>query len=514
MHKQNPIYQNIMAHNKLTFLTLLFCLLGSRFSHSQQITATTSQSISVSLTPRLTNAPLNGRVLVFFSKKSSPPPKNGPNWFSPEPFFGKNVEGMTAADNVVVDDSADGFPGKLSNIAAGRYFVQAVLDQDEYYSDHKNGPGNLFSNVQEIVITPGKPARVNLTLDKVIPKPVFDQTATAKVITYESRLLSEFHKRQVEDRALVLLPRSYAANPNRRYPVYYEITGFGATIGDLLKRHRQSTVATDGVEFIHVMLTGQCKWGHHVYANSATNGPRGAALVKELIPLIDSRFRTIPKSSARFVGGHSSGGWSSLWLQLQHPDVFDGVWSTAPDPVDFRDWQGTDLYASGANVLFGQNGANGTRKPLARRNGKTLIWYDDFLKMDDTLGRGGQLRSFEAVFSPVGEDGLPQKCWDRKTGAVIPAVAAAWRKYDIGIQLEENWPQWKNKLSGKIHVFMGTQDTFFLNKSTRLLADRLQQLGSDAEVEFFEGRDHFNLIDQKLRERIYQGMATAFKNNE
>ena len=322
---------------------------------------------------------------------------------------------MTAALSEVLDDSADGFPGKLSGLPAGRYFVQAVLDRDEYFADHKNGPGNLFSESQAIVVGANSFPNINLTLNGVIPQPVYKQTATAKVITYRSQLLSEFHQRQVDDRALILLPRSYAANPNRRYPVYYEVTGFGATINGLLKRQRQSTVAADGVEFIHVMLTGQCKWGHHVYADSATNGPRGAALVKELIPLVDSRFRTIARSSARFVGGHSSGGWSSLWLQLQHPDVFGGVWSTAPDPVDFRDWQGTDLYAPGANVLYGQNGKQNSESHL-RVARKDVSLVQGFSEDGRRAGARRTIAQLRSGLQPFGSGRFATKVLGSKDG--------------------------------------------------------------------------------------------------
>jgi len=147
---------------------------------------------------------------------------------------------------------------------------------------------------------------------------------------------------------------------------------------------------------------------------------------------------------------------------------------------------------------------------LARRHGRTLLWYDDFTKMDDALGRGGQIRSFEAVFSPLGENGTPAKCWDRKTGAVNPEIVEAWKRYDISLILKENWETLKRPLEGKIHLLMGTEDTFFLTRAAELLAERMRGLGSDARIEFLQGRDHFNLLDSATRSRIHSEMAESF----
>jgi len=498
-----------LRQSKIVFLLGIVCLsFGLSFLLTSPVAAQSAgASIRVVLDRSVADKPVSGRLLVLFSKRSNPSPMKGPDWFSPEPFVGMDVKDFQPGQAISVTDAAEGFPNQLSTIPPGKYFVQAVLDQDLEYADHKNGPGNFYSPVTQVVVRAGRPLRAELGLSKKIRATRYRQGELAKVISHRSKLLSDFHQRDVKDRALVLLPPSYLNEPNKRYPVYYEITGFGATIKDLLGRHRQSKVAAGGVEFIHVMLTGQCQWGHHVYADSATNGPRSSALVNELIPLIDGQFRTIGTPTARFLGGHSSGGWASLWLQIRYPDKFAGVWSTAPDPVDFRDWQGTDLYQPGANVY---RTATGVRKPLARRHGRTLLWYDDFTKMDDALGRGGQIRSFEAVFSPLEKTGTPARCWNRKSGAVNPEIVEAWKQFDISLVLMENWESLRHPLSGKIHVLMGTEDTFYLTRAAELLAERLRGLGSDARIEFLQGRDHFNLLDPATIRRIHSEMAERF----
>lgn len=472
----------------------------------QQRPATAGAEVTVTLAPGVAQVPVSGRLLVLFST-SSGQPITGPNWFSPQQFAGVDVDQWQGAKSVTLSGPSQAHPKSLAQMDAGTYFVQAVLRRNPDFAHHKDGPGNLYSQPAKVDIVAGEVNDLRLELTQSIAAKATPDTPTRIIVSRRSELLSGFHGRDVIDRALVLLPHSYATEPARRYPVYYEVTGFGPTIEDLLRRHKRSEIESGGVEFIHVMLTGQCQWGHHVYANSQTNGPRADALVKELIPAIESQFRVIDQPYARMVGGHSSGGWSSLWLQTQYPEFFGGVWSTAPDPVDFRDWQGTDLYADDANIFFD---VENEPKPLAVANGRPVIWYRDFSQMDDVLQRGGQLRSFEAVFSPRGDDGLPVRCWDRESGKVNANVVDHWRQYDISQYLQNHWDQLRQPLAGKLHVFTGTEDTFLLTRAVELLGQRLQRLGSDAQIEIIPGKNHFNLIDANLRRRIHQSMAEKF----
>lgn len=483
----------------------------SNAAFGQSEVATQAQ-FRIKLSDSIDSEPVSGRMFLFFSKTVNQPMR-GPNWFSPEPFFGKDVVDIKPGDEVILDNTMRGFPGTLDDVESGKWKVQALLDHDFYFANHANGPGNFYSDVVEIDFSKGKDnGEIGLELNRVIEARPLEDSGRFRLVELKSELLSDFHKREVVERAGVILPESYDANPEKRYPVYYEVTGFGGTLRGVKGRYgsRARPVGEGEAEFIHVYLTGQCKWGHHVYADSATNGPRGEAFIKEMIPHIDSTFRTIAEPTARFVGGHSSGGWSSLWLQVTYPDVFGGCWSTAPDPVDFRDWQGSDIYV-GESAFYETDGQ--TKKPLARIQGTPRLWYPDFCKMDDAMGRGGQIRSFEAVFSPKGDDGLPRFAFDRKTGLPDKEVIEYWKRYDISLTLQNNWDQLKDRLAGKIHVYMGDTDTFYLEGATILLGERLQKLGSDAVVEIFPGKDHMNLVDPGLRKRIMQEMTKAFLKN-
>jgi S-formylglutathione hydrolase FrmB len=211
---------------------------------------------------------------------------------------------------------------------------------------------------------------------------------------------------------------------------------------------------------------------------------------------------------ARFVGGHSSGGWSSLWLQVAYPETFGGVWSTSPDPVDFRDWQGTNLYTVPPPSVFVDE--HGQRRPLARMGAQPVLMYDDFCKMDDVLGRGGQLRSFDAVFSPLAENGEPARCWERSNGRIDSTILEHWKKYDISLMLQQNWPQLKDKLAGKLHVTTGDLDTFYLNRAVELMSERLKSLGSDAQIEIVPGKDHGSILTPQLRSTRQTQMTAAF----
>ena len=484
------------------------CLAGALFNLACS-TAQGLDRIAITLPPEITSKPITGRAFIFFSSSSNGEPRMGPNWFNPEPFFGQDVTLQPGA-TCQIDGTADSFPKPLDTLTTGKYRVQAVLHHAFDCPFPGSGAGNFYSEVQEIDLAEAK--ELQLTLTKVVERPEPPQRPWLKTLNVTSKRLSDFHKREVIERATVILPADYDEQTEARYPVLFSIPGFGGSERDVWRLSEPPPVGDSGVAFIRVYLSGQTQWGHHVFADSRTNGPCGAALVHELIPELDRQFRTIAEPRARFLTGHSSGGWSSLWLQVSYPETFGGVWSTAPDPVDFRDYQGANLYAASPENMFTTR--KNERRPIARRGLSPVVWYDDFTRMDDVLKRGGQLRSFEAVFSALDEQGQPRLMYDRKTGQIDPAVVETWKPYDIRLKLEQNWATLGPQLKGKLHVFMGDQDTFYLEGAVRELKQTLEQLGSDAVVEMVAGADHGSLLTPDLRQRIRREMAEQFRKFE
>lgn len=453
--------------------------------------------------------PFSGRVYLFTSGKAAEP-RLGPNWFAPEPFFAQDVtDWQPDTDLVFGPETADkilGHPRSFADWKPQGGNIQAVVRFNSWERDPGRGAGNGFSLPREI---PKDGTESLLVVDQLVSAHTFTESRWARLLSHRSVLLSAFHKQPVMLRAAVLLPASYYAQKDRRYPVMYTIPGFtGTHHGAQSLKEPIPENNPQGVEFLRVILDPSCPFGHHVFADSANNGPWGQALVNELIPEMDRRFRTVPQATARFLTGHSSGGWSSLWLQVTYPETFGGTWSTAPDPVDFRDFQVINIYQPGEKTYLA---ADGSRRPIARKSkAEVALWFDDFDHMEETLGAGGQLHSFEAVFSPRGLDGKPQRLWNRQAGEIDPAVAKSWETYDIRLILERNWTTLGPRLAGKLHVFMGDADTFYLEGATMLLKESLSNLGSDAVVEIHPDKDHGSLLTPELRDRIRREMSEAF----
>jgi len=481
-------------------------------------TVAKGQSLArVQFAPETHPRPFTGRLYVFFASTEEQP-RRGPDWFHPGPILAVDVENLMPGQAVELrcpgpaekPPAGPGRPETLvfpADLKAGQLTglkAQAVVRFNPLEREVGVGPGNGFSNVA-IVPAGGQP--LEFVVDRLVPPPAIHDSEWTKALRVPSTLLSEFHRRPVEISAAVRLPPTYTQNLERRYPVVFEIPGFGGALRHGMKETKPYAPASSGVEFIHVFLDPNCPLGHHVFADSANNGPVGKAFVEEFIPALDQQYRTTGSPQGRFLTGHSSGGWSSLWLQVTYPDVFNGTWSTAPDPVDFRDFQRINLYRHGENMYVDPRDE---RRPLARVGGRTIVWYDDFARMEDILGPGGQLHSFEAVFSERGADGWPRLIWNRRTGAVDSQVAESWKRYDIRLILEENWATLGPKLAGKLHVFMGGADTFYLEGATKLLKESLQKLGSDAVVEIHPGADHYTLMTPELKARISREMAERY----
>ena len=254
-------------------------------------------------------------------------------------------------------------------------------------------------------------------------------------------------------------------------------------------------------EMIYVYLEAQVPLGHSVWADSANTGPWGTALEKEFIPYIEKQFRMDARAGGRFLTGHSSGGWSTLWVMVTHPDFFGGTWSTSPDPVDFRNFTGPDITKNPPQNAY--TDASGKEYNLVRDKGKELMTVRQYAQQEHVLGYyGGQFGSFNAVFSPKGPDGQPMPLFDLETGRIDPFVQNAWQKYNISLVLRNNWKTLGPKLKGKIHIIVGTADTFHLNEAVELLDGELKKLGSDAKIEYIPGKTHFDLYQDGLGTRI------------
>lgn len=454
------------------------------------------------------DAPLSGRLLIFM-KKDDGKASDGfePDFMDPNAVWisGTEVTNLTAARSIDIDADAMAFPGGFSSVTAGRYQIFALLDRDHSYTYNGQGPGDVYSRV----ITAAMPsADTELTLSKVVPARKLPDAPSMRLVEFESPSLSAFWGRPIKMEASVSLPPSYNAEPNRRYPTVYKVSGYGGTHFDAFydAAEREKDMR-DGKrpEMIYVFLEAHCSMGHHVWADSVNNGPWGTALEKEFVPYLEKQFRMDAKPSGRFLTGHSSGGWATLWMMVTHPDLFGGTWSTSPDPVDFRNFTGPDITKNPPQNIY--TDAGGKEYNLVRDKGKELMTVRQYAMQERVLGYyGGQFASFNAVFSPKGPDGQPMQLFDVDTGRIDPFVQQEWQKYNISLLLRNNWKTLGPKLKGKIHIAVGTADTFHLNEAVAILEGELKKLGSDARIEYLPGKTHFDLYNDGLTFRFAKEM--------
>jgi hypothetical protein len=493
-----------IARSRTISLALGVILLALNFCAAYAQSASTPPShtfFHVSL-DRSFPATLSGRLLLFIMQPTSDGAAVDINMMAPESVYvaAKEVAHIAPGETIDIDADDLAFPRPLSQAANGNYRVQAVLDIHHSYNYDGRAPGDLVSApasidlpliaVPSLVLTQVVPA----SPDPLAQRP--DVASALKPLDFISPVLTRFWGREIHMRGWVLLPPGYESHPTETYPTVYFTHGFGGTLQGLRARYAQ--VLYDRMkqgkmpEMIWVLLDESSATGTHEFADSVKNGPWGAALTTELIPGIESKYRMDARASGRFLQGHSSGGWATLWLQTHYPKVFGGTWSTSPDPSDFHFFSTIDLYAAHANFY---RGADGALNPILRDHGQPRATMRQLAGLESVLGDyGGQLASFEWVFSPRAADGRPKPLFNRATGEIDPVVANYWRShYDIVEYLNQNWESIGADLRGKIHLIVGTDDTFYLDGAAHSLESTLTRLGGDPHFTFLPGRSHFNV---------------------
>ena len=492
--------------------------------------ASRGPELSVSFPESASAEPLDGRLIVVFSQRPEGEPRfQVTDGAEAQPVFGLDVEDWHPGEAATFPDTTFGFPvGRLDHLPAGDYRVQAVLNRYETFQrsdghtvklppDRGEGqqwaskPGNLFSDVVEFTAGPGSPP-LSLSLEHEIaelPDPATLETEWVKYVRIRSDLLSDFWGADMYLGAWVLLPKDFDEHPEARYPLAIWHGHFPAAFTAMRVEPPDMSEPCVYSERFHLDCYNriQQQYRHELYeqwtspgfprhlvveiqhatpfyddsyaVNSANNGPYGDAIMHELIPEIERRFRGIGEGWARFTYGGSTGGWEALAVQVFYPDDFNGAFAACPDPIDFRAYTVLNLYedanAYRIDAPFKRTPRPGHRDWLGRID-RTLEESNLLELALGTKTRSGQQWDvWESVYSPVGEDGYPKRIWDKRTGEIDHEVAEYWREnYDLDHILERDWATLGPKLEGKIHLYVGEMDNYYLNDAVYLTEEFLE----------------------------------------
>jgi hypothetical protein len=509
-------------------LALWIALLTSTVCGAQQAT-----SFAVSFPAARSSTPLSGRVILLISRDLQREPRSHVQPDEPldSPYlFGLNVLNLSPGTAAVVDGTAFGWPAReLAAVPPGEYFVQAVLNRYEPYQladgrslllppDKGEGqswarkPGNLYSKPIRVSLGRGRTGQTALVLDQEIP--AIAATKDSEFIRHvriRSELLSRFWGRDVFIGAHVLLPKDFAKHPQAHFPLmvfhgHYpqDISDFRSTPPDehlqpdyserfhLAGYNRiqqqeayafyQKWISADFPRFLVVEIEHANPYFDDSYAvNSANLGPYGDAINKELIPQIEKRFRGIGAGWARFTYGGSTGGWEALATQVFYPDMYNGAFAACPDPIDFRAYTLINLYAD-ANAYTLKGEASSVERPALKNYlGEVFATQRDANYMELAQGdhsrSGGQYDIWQAVFGPAGTDGYPKPIFDKVTGVIDKSVAEYWREhFDLSHIIARDWATLGPKLEGKIHIYVGSGDNYYLTDSVYFAQERLEAL--------------------------------------
>jgi len=518
--------------------------LGSRAA-SQTASAA---ALVVRLAANPAGQPLDGRLLLLVSKDTKSEPRFQISATSPSTaqVFGIDVEGLKAGDERTFDGGVPGYPlESLSQLPPGEYTVQALLHKYETFhlstghtvklpmdrgegQQWSSAPGNLYSAPQRVRLGGGPPIR--LDVDKVIA-PLTDppDTRYVKHVRIRSALLSKFWGRDMFLGAHVLLPEGFDSHPDARYPLIINHGHFPRDLGNWREtppdanapceysdrfhldcyNRIQDQAAYDfyktwtGPDFPRVLVI-EIQHANPYYddsyaVNSANLGPYGDAIMKELVPAIESRFRGIGAGWARATYGGSTGGWEALAVQMFYPDDFNAAYAACPDPIDFRAYTVVNIYED-ANAYWDEGPFMKVPRPGHRNYlGHVSATLEQMNRLELVLGTktrsGQQWDIWEAVFSPQGPDGYPARIWDKRTGAIDRKVAEYWKEhYDLSWILRRDWSGGLGgKLAGKIHLYVGDMDNYYLNNAVYLVEDFLKTTKDPAyggEVAYGDRAEH------------------------
>lgn len=488
--------------NKILTSILVFSILCTCDLFAQTSSLKVVTSVSESVSKDFKNS---GRIFLFIGEQGNREPRYNTWPNKNNRIFATNIDNWKPGKTFTFNKSVPlvkSVDVSLGNFPNGKYSVQVLWDQDINESGI-NAPGNLFSETITVDLSENK--TIELPLSKIIEPAKLTEHKLLKEVNVKSEVLTKWWGKEMRLKAAVILPRNFFEQPEKKYAVRYNIAGYGGryTRANWFMRNMEWWTSEDAPEIINVYLDGEGPFGDCYQLDSENSGPFGTALVTELIPFIEKEFRGLGTPESRFVEGCSTGGWVSMALQIFYPDFFGGCYSYSPDQVDFENCQLINIYKDD-NAFYNEFDY---LRPIVRDvSGEPILSQKDFIQFENVLGRsdtyvtsGGQFSAFTALFSPKGKDGLPKPMFDPLTGKIDREVAEYWRKHDLKNYVETNWETLGPKLQGKIWVWTGDMDNFYLNPALRsfnAMLNKMENPKSDAEISFSPMKGHCDEYDE------------------
>ncbi len=487
-------------------------------------------TFQISISDELAEEVIDGRLLVILSTNPDSEPRFGiSDNTGTNQVFGMDFDGFQSGNDLILDPESFGYPIEhISDIPEGDYYVQAFIQKYETFErvdghtvklpmDQGEGrkwnraPGNIYSTPKKVSLNSG--TSTALVIDQIIPRiEEPEDTEYIKHIKMKSDLLTEFWGREMYLGAHVLLPEGFDENPNAHYPLMifhghfpadfggfrttppdpdlpdddysarFDIYGYQKIVQQEAYDFYKKWTSEDFKRFIIIQIQHQNPYYDDSYAvNSENLGPYGDAITYELIPHIEEKFRGIGEGWSRFLYGGSTGGWEALAAQVKYPDEYNGCFAACPDPIDFRAYMLVNIYED-QNAYYIEGDFKKTLRPghrdyLGNVDASLKAMNHRELALGGDKSRSGdQMDIWQAVYSPVGEDGYPKPIWDRYTGEIDHEVAEYWQEnYDLRYIMERDWDTLGPKLEGKVHIYCGDMDNYYLNNAVYLTEDFLEQ---------------------------------------
>ncbi len=381
----------------------------------------------------------------------------------------------------------------------------------------------------KVHIDPTHSQRVAIMLDQKIG-PVSDKKDTpfVKHIRIKSEMLSKFWgKTDVSRRAHPLALRLRHASgrplsadglsrplPGRHLRISYHAARFQSQADYSDRFHLagynriqqkenyelyQKWISPDFPRFLVIEIQHANPYYDDSYAvNSANLGPYGDAINKELIPTIEKKSAGSARAGRVSPMADRPAAGKALATQVFYPDMYNGTFAACPDPIDFHAYTVVNLYADKNAYVLGGSAVSVERPALRNYMGEVFATQRDSNHMELVAGdhgrSGGQYDIWQAVFSPVGADGYPKAIFNKDTGEIDHNVASYWRDhYDLTTIIQRDWTTLGPKLAGKIHIYVGSGDSFYLNNAVYYAQDVLEKLKNPAyggEVKYGDRAEH------------------------